>query len=110
MVSRSSIEKEYKSIEYASSQVMWVQSILKELCISGHQNARLCCDNIGATYLLANPVFHAQIKCIEIYYLARKLLEIRFVSSKYQLAYGFTKPLSVRQLEHFRRILKLEKG
>jgi hypothetical protein len=37
-----------------------------------------------------------------------KLLEISFVSNRDQLADGFTKPLSVCQLESFRRNLKLE--
>jgi hypothetical protein len=94
---------------------MWVQSILKELCIPSPSYARLWCDNLGATYLLANPVFHACTKHIKIDYhfvqerVARNLLEIRFVSTKDQLADGFTKPLSERQLSYFRRNLKLDK-
>lgn len=28
----------------------------------------LWCDNIGATYLIANPLFHAQAKHVEIEY------------------------------------------
>jgi hypothetical protein len=36
-----------------------------------------------------------------------KLLEIKFVWNKDQIANGFTKPLSVRQLERFRGNIKL---
>jgi hypothetical protein len=91
---------------------MWVQSILKELCIPSPSYARLWCDNLGTTYLSVDPVFHARTKHIEIDYhfvqerVARKLLEIRFVSTKDQLADGFTKHLSERQLSCFRRNAK----
>jgi hypothetical protein len=60
--------------------------------------AHIWCDNIGATYLSANPVFHARTKHIEVDYhfvgerVARKLLSIRFVLTEDQVADGFTKP------------------
>jgi histone deacetylase 1/2 len=52
----------------------------------------LWCDNLGATYLSANPVFHARTKHIEVYFhfvrerVSRKQLEIRFISSHDQVA------------------------
>ena len=77
--------------------------------------ACLWCDNIGATYLSVNPVFHARMKHIEIDYhfvrerVAKKLLDIRFISTGDQVADGFTKSLSSRQLAMFRRNLNLDK-
>jgi histone deacetylase 1/2 len=65
-MSRSSTEAKYKSLANATVEVIWVQTLLKELGVKGPKFARLWCDNLGATYLSANPVFHAQIKHIEV--------------------------------------------
>jgi hypothetical protein len=96
------MEAEYKSLVNTTAEVMWVQSILKELNIARPSSTRLLCDNIGATYLSANPIFYARMKHIEIDFhfvrekVAKKLLEIRFISSKEQIADGFMKPLTMR--------------
>ena len=58
-VSRSSSEAEYKVVANATAELIWVQSLFQELGISQSQSLVLWCDNIGATYLYANPVFHA---------------------------------------------------
>jgi hypothetical protein len=47
-----------------TAEMMWVQTLLKELGIKSPKAARLWCDNIGATYLSANPVFNARTKHI----------------------------------------------
>jgi histone deacetylase 1/2 len=65
-VSRSSTEAEYKSLANATTEVMWVQTLLKELGVKGPKFARLWCDSLGATYLSANPIFHAGTKHIEV--------------------------------------------
>jgi histone deacetylase 1/2 len=112
-VSRSSTEAEYKSVAKTTAEVIWVQSLLEELGIKTTHPPCLWCDNLGATYLSANPVFHARAKHIEIDFhfvrekVLRKQLEIRFVPSKDQVADGFTKPLPVRQFEEFKHNLNL---
>jgi hypothetical protein len=75
--------------------------------------AKLWCDNVGAKYLSANPVFHAGTKHIEVDYhfvrerVSRRLLKIDFVPSCNQVADGFTKPLSVRQLQNVKDNINL---
>jgi hypothetical protein len=65
-VSRSSREAEYKSLANAIVEIIWMESLLKELGVQRNQTSCLWCDNMGATYLSANPIFHARMKHIEI--------------------------------------------
>jgi hypothetical protein len=58
-VSRSSTKAEYKSLANATAELIWIQAVLHELGVAQSQPARLWCDNLGATYLTVNPVFHA---------------------------------------------------
>ena len=115
-ISRSSTEAEYKALANATAEVIWVQSLLDELGISQSRVRILWCDNIGATYLSATPVFHARTKHIEVDYhfvrgrVARKQLEVRIISSDDQVADGFTKAQLLRQLVEFRRNLNVTSG
>ncbi|XP_019181389.1 PREDICTED: uncharacterized protein LOC109176413 [Ipomoea nil] len=98
-VARSSIEAEYKPLADVSAEVTWVVSLLRELGMHTGKPSTLWCDNLGATYLCANPVFHAGTKHVEIdYHFVRDKvgsgdMVVNFISTKDQLADIFTKPL-----------------
>jgi histone deacetylase 1/2 len=115
-VSRSSTEAEYKALANATAELIWVEALLTKLGVKLKVKPSLWCDNLGATYLSANPVFHARTKHIEIDFhfvrerVANNQLVIRFVSSKDQVADGFTKALPVNKLDEFKRNLNLLKG
>jgi hypothetical protein len=110
-ISRSSTEAEYKAIANGTTEIMWVQILLKELKIYSPEAAKLWCDNMGAKFLSANPVFHSRMKHIEVDYhfvrerVLKRLVEIDFISSKDQVADDFTKSLSVRLFENFKHNL-----
>lgn len=112
-VSRSSTESEYKAVANATAELIWVQALLAELGVFQKRPPVLWCDNIGATFLSSNPVFHARTKHIEVDFhfvrerVAQKLLQIRFISSKDQLADIFTKPLPLPLFQFCRRNLNL---
>jgi histone deacetylase 1/2 len=112
-VSRSSTEAEYKSVANATAEIMWIQGLLKELGIFLSRAPSLWCDNLSATYLAVNPIFHARTKHIEVDYhfvrerVARKDLDVRFVSTHDQLADILTKPLAVQSFVKFRNNLNL---
>ena len=114
-ISRSRTEAEYKDMANATAELIWMESLLVELGIKLRQSPTLWCDNLGATYLSANPVFHARAKHIEIDFhfvrerVSNKLLQIRLISTNEQLADGFTKALSVGKLEDFKCNLNLKK-
>jgi len=111
-VSRSSTESEYKALAN-TAELIWVQSLLGELGIQQSRTPILWCDNLGATYLSANPVFHTRTKHIEVDFhfvrerVSQKQLEIKFISSNDQVADIFTKPLPDPAFQWCKRNLNL---
>jgi hypothetical protein len=79
--------------------LLWIQYLLRDLGVQLPSPPKFWCDNIGATYLAANPVFHARTKHVEIDFhfvrdqVAAKALQILFISSKEQIADVLTKPM-----------------
>jgi len=107
-VARSSTEAEYKALVNGTNEVIWLQYLLRDLQILSISSPILWCDNLGATYLSANPIFHARTKHVEVDYhfvrdrVAKKEIQIRFIPSQDQLADVFTKPLPTIPFTAFR--------
>jgi hypothetical protein len=82
---------EYKAVANTTAEIMWIQTLLREIGIKSPQDAKLWCDNIGAKYLSENHVFHARTKHIKVdchfvrERVSRKLLDIDFVPSRDQM-------------------------
>ncbi|WVZ23444.1 hypothetical protein V8G54_001988 [Vigna mungo] len=90
---------EYKALADIASELLWVLSLFTEL---GHMptiNPVIYCDNLGATTLSANPVFHSRMKHTALaYHFVRENVQkgkfrVSFVSTDDQLADILTKPM-----------------
>jgi histone deacetylase 1/2 len=115
-MSRSSTEAEYKALANVTAEMIWVEALLIELGVKLKEKSNLWCDNLSATFLCANPIFHARTKHIEIdfYFLRERVannqLAIWFISSNDKVANGFTKALPVNKLDEFKHNLNLFAG
>lgn len=84
-VARSSTEAEYQCVADTAAELQWIVSILRELGVESLSQPVLYCDNVGAMYLCANPVFHFIQELVQ-----SGFLRVPHVSSKDQLADAFT--------------------
>ena len=113
-VARSSTEAEYKALADGTAEILWIRSLLTELRIPSSTVTTLWCDNLGATFLSTNPVFHARTKHAEIDYhfvrdrVTKQEIQVRFISSKDQLVDVLTKPLPAVSFAYFRSKLRVE--
>jgi histone deacetylase 1/2 len=113
-VARSSTEPKYKALANGTVEVIWLQYLLTDLQIPSTSTPIIWCDNLGATYLSANTVFHARTKHVEVDYhfvrdrVAKKEIQIHFISSQDQLADVFTKPLPTSSFIVFRFKLRVD--
>ena len=114
IVSRSSVEAEYRALATTTSELIWLQQLLSDFQITQSSPTVLFCDNQAAVYIATNPVFHERTKHIEIdLYFVRshvqrgevKLLPVR---TQHQLADMFTKPLPAPALKSITSKLSLK--
>ena len=64
-MARSSTEAEYRGVANAAAEVIWLQSLLRELGVPQSPPIVLS-DNLGATCLSVNLIRHSHYKHVEI--------------------------------------------
>lgn len=65
-VSKSSSEAEYRAMNQATSEIIWLRSMLSCLQVQCNSPTVLHCDNQAAIHIAANPVYHERTKHIEV--------------------------------------------
>jgi len=113
-VVRSSTEAEYKALADDTAKILWLCSLLSELRLPSPPMTTLWCDNLKATFLSVNLVFHARTEHVEVDYhfvcdrVVKKKIQVWFISSNDQLADVLTKPLPSVTFAQFRSKFQVE--
>ncbi|XP_062099709.1 uncharacterized mitochondrial protein AtMg00810-like [Humulus lupulus] len=99
VVARSSAEAEYRAMANGICEILWINSVLKEVKLQVSMPMKLFCDNKAAISIAHNPMQHDRIKHIEVdrhfikENLEARIICIPFVRSEYQIADILTKGL-----------------
>ena len=98
-MARSYTEVEYRVVATTTVEINWVQNLLYELQAQYPSTPTIYYDNVGATYVCTNTVFHSRMKHIAIDFpfvrdqVSKKLLHVSHIHTSDQLADSLTKPL-----------------
>lgn len=103
---------EYCALAHATSELLWIESLLKELNIP-YQVPTLLRDTISVVMISHNSVLHARTKHVElnIHFVREQVttnkLLIQHIPSTLQIADAITKPLSHTIFQAFKDKLKV---
>lgn len=67
-VSRFSTKAEYRALANNAAKVLWIQNLLGELGVVFPLVPKLLTDNLSATYVFKNLVFHSRMKHLPLDY------------------------------------------
>ncbi|KAG8479750.1 hypothetical protein CXB51_029643 [Gossypium anomalum] len=113
VVSRSTVEAEYRSFAHVTAEMVWIQSLLTELCVPVKHKAMIWCDSSAAVAVAGNPVMHSKFKHVELdlFFVREKVVSGQFqvghVPASNQIADILTKPLSEPLFTKFHRQLRV---
>lgn len=113
MVTRSRVESEYKSLISASAKLAWLQSLFSKIGGCCMEKPIVCYDNISATKLARNPIYHSKTKHIEIdtHFIENKVLvgelNIQYIPSEERVIDVMTKLLSCTYFNYLRAKLNV---
>ncbi|GJS14383.1 putative reverse transcriptase domain-containing protein [Tanacetum coccineum] len=95
VVSRSSVEAEYRALASATCEVIWLTNLLQDLNIKSAKPITMYCDNKAAIQIASNPIFHDRTKHFEI--------DLHFIRDK--MIEGIIKPLKIESAKNTANIL-----
>jgi hypothetical protein len=116
VVSRSSVEAEYRVVANDVAEASWMRQLLHELYNPLQRATLVYCDNISVVYLSTNPVQHQCTKHVEIDLhfvrerVAAGVVRVLSVPTTLQFADIFTKGLPSSVFLDFRSSLNICTG
>lgn len=108
MVSRSSVEAEYRAMATTISEILWMRWLLNELEVKQSGTVPLFCDSEAARHIANNLVFHERQKHVKMdCHFVRERVESKEIQpsnihTREQIAELFTKSFGAQQ---FRLVL-----
>nr|GEV67397.1 hypothetical protein [Tanacetum cinerariifolium] len=82
VVSRSSLEFEYRAMAQTTCEFVWLRNLLCEISFPQSKPMKMWCDNQAAIYIATNMVFHERTKHIEVdCHFTREKLEDRTITT-----------------------------
>jgi hypothetical protein len=112
-VALSTAEAEFVAACECVKNIQYLRNLLNEMKIIVPRTIQVYEDNQGAIAMINNPTSHSRAKHIDIkYHFIRdlvnlKLIKLKYISTKDQLADILTKPLDSTIFNHLRSLLKL---
>ncbi|XP_019183643.1 PREDICTED: uncharacterized protein LOC109178464 [Ipomoea nil] len=115
-ISRSSTEAEFRALANSAAEVLWIQHLLSELGVVLPSSPELVTDNLSATYVCKNLVFHSRMKHLALdYFFVRERITdgslcVQHIRSAQQVADLLTKPLGRHLFTYFRDKIGVSDG
>ena len=66
VVTRSSVEAEYRAMTLATCKLIWLKQLLQKLRFGNDGPMTLVCDNQTALHIASNSIIHERTKHIEV--------------------------------------------
>jgi hypothetical protein len=113
IVSRSSVEAEYRAVANCIAESCWLRQLLQELHHPPSRATVVYCDNVSAMYMSSNPVQHQRTKHVEIdlHFVRDRVAlgeaKVLHVPTSSQFADIFTKGLPTVVFQDFRTSLNI---
>ena len=105
VVTRNSVETEFRAIAHGICEIMWIRRLLEELKMRSSSLMKLCCDNKAAISIAHNLVLHDCTKHVEVdkhsikEKIDNRVVCMTYIPTEEQMADVFTKGLYKRHFD-----------
>jgi hypothetical protein len=116
VVSRSSVEAEYRAVANGVAEACWLRQLLQELRAPLTKSTLVYYDNVSAIYLSTNPIQHQRTKYVEIdlHFVRERVaigdVHVLYVPMTSQFTDIFTKGLPTSVFSEFWSSLNIRSG